>query len=109
MRRFFPWAAAVLGGAGLPLLAWAGQVDEGRYGHGYMWHDGWYGMMYGPLMMILFIAIIVGIVVLVLRWLGPGRVSGRAEKSPLDILEERFARGEIDQDEFEERRRVLGG
>jgi putative membrane protein len=29
-------------------------------------------------------------------------------RTPLDILRERFARGEIDKDEFEERRRVLG-
>ena len=28
-------------------------------------------------------------------------------QTPLDILRERFARGEIDKDEFEERRRVL--
>ena len=27
----------------------------------------------------------------------------------LDILDERFARGEIDRSEYEERRRILGG
>ncbi len=29
-------------------------------------------------------------------------------RTPLDILKERFAQGEIDKEEYEERRRVLG-
>jgi putative membrane protein len=69
-------------------------------------------MFFGPLMMILFIAAIVVVVVLLVRWLG-GAGHGAAPHSPpgrtpLDILKERFARGEIDKDEFEERRRTLG-
>ena len=31
----------------------------------------------------------------------------RRAKTPMDILKERFARGEIDKEEFEERRRIL--
>jgi putative membrane protein len=48
-------------------------------------------------------------VVLIVRWLGVG-AGGQAPagKVPLDILKERFARGEIDKAEFEDRRRVLG-
>ena len=67
-------------------------------------------MFLGPLMMIVFIAAIVAAVVLMFRWLGgfhgaaPPPPPGR---TPLDILKERFARGEIDKEEFEERRRVL--
>jgi putative membrane protein len=56
-------------------------------------------------------AIVVGVIFMV-RWLG-GSGHGTAQhpppvKTPLDILKERFARGEIDKEEFEERRRVLG-
>jgi putative membrane protein len=46
------------------------------------------------------------------RWLaGPSQGTlqqGPPARTPLDVLRERFARGEIDKDEFEERRRVLG-
>jgi len=70
-------------------------------------------MIFGPLFMILVLAVVIAAAVLIVRWLGgpwygapphyppPGR-------TPLDILKERFARGEIDKNEFEERRRVLG-
>ncbi len=65
-------------------------------------------MIFGPLMMIVFIAAIV----VVVRWLGGSGHGGAPYpppgKTPLDILKERFARSEIDKDEFEERRRALG-
>ena len=48
---------------------------------------------------------------LAVRWLGAGSHGSvphvPAGKTPLDILRERIARGEIDKEEFEERRRVL--
>jgi putative membrane protein len=49
------------------------------------------------------------VVVLVVRWLGGagGSGAGARPKAALDILEERFARGEIDKDEFEARRQAL--
>ena len=117
--RIFSTIAAAAGIALGPTLAFAQQQQEpNRYGYGpYMmdWAGGWYGMMvFGPLFMILVLAVVVAIVVLLVRWLGgpwhslqpphqlpPGR-------TPLDILKERFARGEIEKEEFEERRRVLG-
>lgn len=86
------------------------QQNSGYY-HGHMWDGGWHGWLFGPLMMILLVALVVIGVVIVARWLGHDAGSrpagGAAGKSPLDILEERFARGEIDKEEFEERRRVL--
>jgi putative membrane protein len=61
---------------------------------------------------IVFIAVVVVAVGLLVRWLG-GRTQGGAlhnpqGKTPLDILKERFAKGEIDKEEFEEQRRVPG-
>jgi putative membrane protein len=49
----------------------------------------------------------------VARWLGssehsPFRHASPGARSPLDILKERLARGEIDIAEYEERRRALG-
>jgi putative membrane protein len=61
--------------------------------------------------MILFLAAVVALVVLLVRWLvgtRQGGSAGQPAKTPLDILRERFARGEIDKEEFEERRRILG-
>ena len=99
----------------LPVLsaaAWAQQDGLPNYGYGYEGHmwggGGWFFL--GPLMMILFLAGIVALVVLAVRWAG-GEGMGRSQASgraPLDILRERFARGAIDRDEFEERRRALG-
>jgi putative membrane protein len=80
--------------------------------HPHMGAWGWGGMMFGPIMMIVFIAVVVVVVVLLVRWLGgPGHgvaLHSAPGKTPLDILKERFAKGEIDREEFEERRRVLG-
>lgn len=112
-------ATASAAAALTPTLVWAQQPAEpGRYGYGpYMmdWAGGWYGMMiFGPLFMILVLAVVIAVAVFLVRWLGgpwhsvqppyhmpPGR-------TPLDILKERYARGEIDKEEFEERRRILG-
>ncbi len=93
--------------------AWADQSDQYHMGNmmGNMGAWGWGGMIFGPIMMIVFIAVAVVVVVLLVRWLGgPGHgvaLHGPPGKTPLDILKERFAKGEIDKKEFEERRRVL--
>jgi putative membrane protein len=71
-----------------------------------MWPGHWYGMFLGPIMMILLVAAVVVLVVVALRWLGRAP-QGPARPTPLDVLRERFARGEIDKEEFEVRRRAL--
>jgi putative membrane protein len=90
---------------------WAQQPTGPYYGpHMHMWDSGWW-MFFGPLTMILSIAAFVVVVVLIVRWLGgPGQGAAAHRppgKTPLDILKERFARGDIDKAEFDERRRVL--
>jgi putative membrane protein len=76
------------------------------------WGGGWFAMIFGSVFMILVLVLVIAIAILLVRWLGgsPQTVSQQppSARMPLDILEERFARGEIDKEEFEERRRVLG-
>lgn len=67
-----------------------------------------YGMGFGGIFMWLFwLLVIVGVVWLVKSiFSGDSEASGK-EKSALEILKERYARGEIDQQEFEQKRRAL--
>jgi putative membrane protein len=70
-------------------------------------------MILGPFFMILVFALVIAVVILLVRWLGgplqaPTPHHPPSFRTPLDILKERFARGEIDKEEYEERRRVLG-
>ena len=63
-------------------------------------------MGWGGLWMVLWWALpIAGIVVLVM-WLSRAN-NHQSEKSALDILKERYARGEIDQAEYEQKRSDL--
>ena len=76
------------------------------------WHQswGWGHMMFGGLMMILFWGGIAVLVVLLLRHLGSGSSRHQAaphRQTPIEILRERFARGEIDRTEYEQRRKLL--
>ncbi len=104
-NRLTRWVtAAALGLASMPALADAAEHFQ-RHGH---MGRGWGFMMFGSLMMVLVVAAIVAMVVVVVRWIGGQGQAQRGAKAALDILRERFARGEIDAAEFEERRRILG-
>jgi putative membrane protein len=77
-----------------------------------MWgnHEDWMWDMGGLHMGLGWILILV--VVAVVVWLlvrGPLSVSGSGAERPraLDILKERYARGEIDREEFEQKKRDL--
>lgn len=71
-------------------------------------YDSGWGMGWGMLWMIAWWLLpILGVAALVL-WTAR-RNGSRQEKSALDILKERYARGEIDRPEFEQKRRDLEG
>jgi len=61
---------------------------------------GW-GMILVWLVPILLIALVV-------RY-GFGDRNGKPEPTPLDILKSRYAKGEIDQEEFQRKKQELGG
>jgi putative membrane protein len=80
-----------------------------------MW--GWNGpwdWFWMSLMMLAFVGLACGVIVWIARYASrPGPGEGFPPKPPPEqftpqrLLEERFARGEIDQEEFEQRSKVL--
>lgn len=91
------------------LAQWRGSGDW-HMGSGMMdgWGMGWVG---GIFMLAFWVLVIVGLIFLV-RWLiqSTKGESGRTISSSsraLDILKERYARGEIDRVEFEEKKKDL--
>ena len=89
-------------------------AQEGRYqgwrmGPGMMgsWGMGWFG---GIFMMAFWILIIIGLIFIV-KWLvqtkEKGKEGGEAGSRAIEILKERYARGEIDKSQFETMKRDL--
>lgn len=75
-----------------------------------MWGWGTGNWIIGFLLMVLFWGVLVALMVLTVRaWDGGGRNGSPDAHRPdaREILEERFAKGELSEHEFEERRRVL--
>ena len=79
------------------------------------WHmmHGWWGpggMWLGPIWMIVWLAVLVAIIVGLVRWLsGVGGGAGRPTRTARDILDERYARGEIDREVYLRRRTDISG
>ena len=71
--------------------------SEFGYGFGYGFHG---------LGMVVFWLLFVILMVLLVRGVSGGN-GNRDDKSAREILDERFASGEIQQDEYEERKKVL--
>jgi putative membrane protein len=92
-------------------LAQSGRYSDWHMGPGMMgsWGMGEFGMIF---MVALWVLAIVGLIFL-LKWLmqtAIGKKEGTHGNSlqAVDILKERYARGEIDQAEFETKKRDLG-
>ena len=73
---------------------------------------GWLGAILGLLILLLIVAVLVAGLVYLFRALRQPRAGGTGtagnDQRPLQILNERYARGEIDDNEYQQRRRVLG-
>jgi len=74
------------------------------------WCDGAVGV-WGWLWSLVPIALLIALMVWIVSVLRPRETGARppGEDSAVRILRERFARGEINREEFESRRRELGG
>jgi putative membrane protein len=76
---------------------------------GYQW--GWGAWLMMGVMMVVFWGLVIAGIVLLVRYLGGSNQGGprpdRGHSSAEDILAERFARGEIDEDEYSRRRQLL--
>ena len=90
----------------------SGLAHAQGYGYGYSDHPMmWNGMFMGPVMMILMIVIVAVAIVLVLKFLGTSGATSHGkggQDNSLAILNERFAKGEIDKAEYEERKKAIG-
>ena len=75
------------------------------------WHDGWSGWWFVmPLMMVVFWVAVVCVVVSFMQGRpGPDPTSGTRPAGPEEVLAQRYARGEIDDDEYSHRLDILHG
>ena len=73
------------------------------------WGWGWgSGMFFGPLFMIAGPVLLVLLLVLLISWLTGRRDAGAGARTAREVLDERFAKGETQREEYEERRKALG-
>jgi putative membrane protein len=67
-------------------------------------------MWLGPLFMIIPLALLIIAVVALVRWMGGGSGNGGGRlRTARDLLDERYARGEIEREEYLRRRDDMAG
>ena len=82
---------------------WGNMMGWGGYG-------GYGGGFFGAVPMLLWWALIIAGIVVLARWIssgGSGWHRGSSADQALSVLRERYARGEIDKDEFDKRKADL--
>lgn len=116
-RAILPSMALALSVGASSAMAQVGEIPD-RYGplnhgHDMMWGSsqwGGFGMVLGPIFMILIVVGTVAGIVYLLRLFGaagPATSSHAAHDRALVLLKERYAKGEIDSTEFAERKKLL--
>jgi len=91
--------------------AQTGQYGGWGMGSGMMggYGNGWFG---GILMIVFWILILVGLIFLI-KWLvqstSRDKTTGSSGNRALEILKERYAKGEINKEEFESKKKDLSG
>ena len=87
----------------LPVGVLAHSDDEMFDGH--MFGSGMWG---GWMFMIIFWIIGLTLCILLIKWIaGQSKREGQRDKTPLEILKERYAKSEINDKEFEDKKRKL--
>ena len=107
----------------IPLIGTQANAQTGQYGGYGGGYGGWgmgpgmmggYGMGWfgGILMIVFWILILVGLIFLI-KWLiqstSRDRTTGSGGNRALEILKERYAKSEIDKEEFESKKKDLSG
>jgi putative membrane protein len=76
--------------------------------HGYDMMSGWGGMWFGPILMILIPLTLILLIVWLVRAFASGRTASKLnDANARKILDERYAKGEVDDEEYQRRRSAL--
>ena len=92
------------GGMMSMMMGGGGKSMMGNFGSNSMSTFGW---GFGWIFMILFWGLIILGIVTVVKWIADQNKTHMQERSALDILKERYVKGEIDRKEFEEKKKDI--